>query len=474
MGSHVHLLVRALNARLSQRIALWIFASIILVELIILVPSVYRRKQELLANLVSMSSGKIAWIIETYPRQSDRELLQQLKNLNQLNPNVVGGALYHQPTGELVGQFGEPPELSLEQVLNKQEKYLRTPKGDRYDAGCSILQRKGQYVVIIRHDASEISQGIYFFILRISGLVLIISLFVTGGSLLVLERLIITPILNLRSDLIKAGNTISQNQTPPQFCSGTIDRHDELGDVITAFIQMFDDIYQAVTEREQAESALRLEKEKSERLLLNILPQTIADKLKQELSCIADGFEQATILFADIHDFTGLASYLSPTELVDLLNEIFSCFDRLVDHYGLEKIKTIGDAYMVAGGIPIPCENHVEAIAEVALDMQQAMQQFHRADHKAFNIRIGINTGPVVAGVIGLKKFTYDLWGDAVNVASRMESQGEVGKIQVSETTYQLLRNQYRFEKRGLLEVKGKGAMNTYFLLGRKDSGISP
>jgi PAS domain S-box-containing protein len=223
-----------------------------------------------------------------------------------------------------------------------------------------------------------------------------------------------------------------------------------------------------ITDRKQAEEALRLEQEKSEQLLLNILPKQIADRLKEDQSAIADAIEQATILFADIVGFTPLSSRLSATELVRLLNQIFSMFDSLAEQYGLEKIKTIGDAYMVVGGIPTPREDHAEAIAEMALNMQQEITQFKRDDGNPFNIRIGINTGPVVAGVIGTKKFIYDLWGDTVNVASRMESQGMIGGIQVTATTYEHLKNKYLLEKRGAITIKGKGDMMTYWLTGRR------
>lgn len=223
-----------------------------------------------------------------------------------------------------------------------------------------------------------------------------------------------------------------------------------------------------ITQRKQAEEALRLEREKSERLLLNILPQPIAELLKQQSGSIATQFEAATILFADIVDFTRLSAELSATELVGLLNEIFSTFDALADQYDLEKIKTIGDAYMVVGGIPTHREDHAEAIAEMALAMQRAIKAFTWPDGKSFQVRIGINTGPVVAGVIGIKKFIYDLWGDAVNVASRMESQGLAGGIQVTATTYQHLCDKYVFTVRGTIEVKGKGPMMTYLLTDRR------
>lgn len=210
------------------------------------------------------------------------------------------------------------------------------------------------------------------------------------------------------------------------------------------------------------------ERDKAERLLLNILPQPIAERLKQEQITIADHFAEATILFADIVGFTPLAAQLSAPEVVNLLNNIFSAFDRLADQHGLEKIKTIGDAYMLAGGLPTPCANHAEAVAEMALDMQQEIARFSQESDNPINIRIGINTGPVVAGVIGLKRFIYDLWGDTVNTASRMESHGIPNCIQVSQSTYERLRDKYVFEERGVIAVKGKGEMLTYLLTGRK------
>ncbi len=214
--------------------------------------------------------------------------------------------------------------------------------------------------------------------------------------------------------------------------------------------------------------ALQYQQEQSERLLLNILPEEIANRLKRGDSTIADTFANATVLFADIVGFTKLSARVSPTQLVSLLNEIFSTFDQLAERHGLEKIKTIGDAYMVVGGLPTPRSDHANAIAEMALDMLDAISDFSNTHHQDFSIRIGINSGPVVAGVIGIKKFIYDLWGDTVNTASRMESHGKPGCIQVTSTTYQLLQEKYIFESRGAIEVKGKGLMNTYLLQCRK------
>lgn len=213
---------------------------------------------------------------------------------------------------------------------------------------------------------------------------------------------------------------------------------------------------------------LRIEQEKSERLLLNILPKPIADRLKQGQNVIADSFTEVTVLFADIVGFTTLSSYTSPKDLVILLNEIFSRLDRLAEQHGLEKIKTIGDAYMVVGGLPTPRADHAEAVADMALDMQQEITELESGNGEPLNIRIGIHTGPVVAGVIGAKKFSYDLWGDTVNIASRMESHGLAGHIQVTQEIYNCLRDTHIFEPRGLISVKGRGELPAYFLTGRK------
>jgi class 3 adenylate cyclase len=216
--------------------------------------------------------------------------------------------------------------------------------------------------------------------------------------------------------------------------------------------------------------ALAVEKKKSENLLLNILPAPIAQELKREERTIADSFSEVTVMFADLVGFTELAAQTEPIELVEILNVIFSEFDQLTEDYGLEKIKTIGDAYMVVGGLPAAKPNHAEAIAAMALDMQARITEYCKDTGQSLSIRIGINTGPVIAGIIGTKKFIYDLWGDTVNIASRMESQGIPGCIQVTEATYQRLRKDYLFEERGPVQVKGRGEMNCYLLKEKKFS----
>ena len=199
-------------------------------------------------------------------------------------------------------------------------------------------------------------------------------------------------------------------------------------------------------------------------LLLNILPGTIAGRLKENPGTIADGFSEATVLFADIVDFTTMSSAADAADVVDKLNEIFSDFDRLALRHGLEKIKTIGDAYMVAGGLPEPRDDHCRAVVAFALDMVAAMANHTSWTGEPMRIRVGINTGPVVAGVIGQQKFIYDLWGDAVNVASRMESNGLANEIQVTQAVKDELNGLYEFEEREPIVVKGKGEMVTNLL----------
>ena len=211
------------------------------------------------------------------------------------------------------------------------------------------------------------------------------------------------------------------------------------------------------------------EKEKqTERLLLNVLPKSIADRLRGDIKTVAEFFPEVSVLFADIVDFTQLSSRLSPDGLVCILNELFSTFDGLVEKLGLEKIKTIGDSYMAVGGAPVPRGDHAQAIAELGLGIRKAVLRYNEEHRTDYAIRIGINSGPVVGGVIGTKKFSFDLWGETVNLASRMESHGVENQIQVGEKTYELLRGLYEFEERGEVDVKGKGVVKTYFLKGQQ------
>ena len=210
------------------------------------------------------------------------------------------------------------------------------------------------------------------------------------------------------------------------------------------------------------------EQKVSEGLLLNVLPPAIAERLKARPGVIADSFPEATILFAGLHDFSRLTDGMGASDTVKLLNEVYSRFDALMQQLGLEKIKTIGDAYMVAGGVPVPRADHAEAIAEAALALQKEIAEHDAPNGETFSLRIGINTGPVVAGVIGKTKFSYDVWGETVNSAWHMETYGASGHIQVNETTRARLRDRYVFEERGEFYIKDKGELKTYFLKGRK------
>jgi adenylate cyclase len=226
--------------------------------------------------------------------------------------------------------------------------------------------------------------------------------------------------------------------------------------------------------RETALAALHAEQERSERLLLNVLPAPIAERLKRDPGVIADELAEVTILFADIVGFTPLTEQVPPERMVPWLNDLFSAFDRLAAHHGLEKIRTIGDSYMVAGGVPIPRPDHAEAAAALALDIIEEAKRHNAPNGQPLRVRVGINSGPATAAVIGTTKFIYDVYGDTVNTASRMESHGLPGRIQVAEATYARLCDRYLFEERGAVQVKGKGEMKTYLLLGRKAEAPVP
>ncbi|HEY4179349.1 MAG TPA: adenylate/guanylate cyclase domain-containing protein [Kofleriaceae bacterium] len=219
---------------------------------------------------------------------------------------------------------------------------------------------------------------------------------------------------------------------------------------------------------------LSAEKATSERLLLNVLPAPIAERLKHGENLIVDKFDAVTVLFADIVGFTALSSRTTPEKLVTMLNELFTTFDKLAEKHGLEKIKTIGDAYMVVAGIPRPIADHALAMINFAIDMLASIQAYSDRTSSGLTIRVGVHTGSVVAGVIGEKKFIYDLWGDTVNTASRMESHGIAGRVHVSEATYEQVRDHFDLESRGVIEVKGKGEMTTYLVVGPRAAAERP
>lgn len=291
---------------------------------------------------------------------------------------------------------------------------------------------------------------------RYLGLALLGScLLSTAGLLILLDRVILRRLLTLTQTVQHIGRSNDLSQRVQ------VKGRDELS-------RLGHHINDMLGELQISNEKLTEEQQKAERLLLNILPAPIAGELMQTQASVPQHFDEVTILFADIVGFTSLSHRLSPISLVALLNQVFSAFDSLAEQLDLEKIKTIGDAYMVAAGLPTPRADHAEAIAEMALAMQQVVQSFQADSGEPLAIRIGINTGVVVAGVIGTKKFIYDLWGDAVNVASRMESLGEPGLIQVTAATYERLKHRYYLELRGSIAVKGRGDMETYWLRGRR------
>ncbi len=241
--------------------------------------------------------------------------------------------------------------------------------------------------------------------------------------------------------------------------------------IVGTCITLFAVVFYAVREIDRAEASAEREFERSETLLANILPAKIADRLKnRDEGVIADKYGDTSVLFADMAGYTASASDTDPADLVQFLNRVFSDFDRLVERHHLEKIKTTGDSYMVVSGVPVPRPDHAQALADLALAMRDAAADLRDPHGRSVAIRIGISTGPVVAGVVGTSKFFYDVWGDAVNVAARMESTGVPGQIQVSETSYDRLAKDFVLEPRGTLDIKGKGRMSTWLLVGRKSA----
>lgn len=242
---------------------------------------------------------------------------------------------------------------------------------------------------------------------------------------------------------------------------------------ISACVMAVATVWYALRELRRAQEALEVEYERSEALLSNILPASIAERLKDPArNIIADKYDDASVLFADIANFTERASDIAPDKLIRFLDRLYSDFDALVDKHGLEKIKVSGDSYMVVSGVPKPRPDHVEALADLALDMVETVSGLKDSRGNPLPLRIGLANGPVVAGVVGSRRFFYDVWGDAVNVASRMESTDSVGRIQVPEDVYQRLKNDFVLQERGAVEVKGKGVMRTWYLVDRKpDTG---
>ncbi|OBF11811.1 adenylate cyclase [Mycobacterium sp. ACS4331] len=246
-----------------------------------------------------------------------------------------------------------------------------------------------------------------------------------------------------------------------------------ISSVASSCLMAFATVWYVLREVGRAEVAMELEYQRSEQLLANILPSTIAERLKDpDHDMIADAYDDASILFADIAGFTRRASETAPCDLVGFLDRLYTQFDALVDQHGLEKIKTTGDSYMVVSGVPTPRPDHLAALALLALDMATTVAGLRDPEGRPVPIRIGLAAGPVVAGVVGARRFFYDVWGDAVNVASRMETTDQEGRIQVPDAVYRRLRDDFVFEERGDVEIKGKGVMHTWYLTGRRSEPV--
>jgi adenylate cyclase len=386
-------------------------------------------------------------------RYLNDQRIEALAELTQLNLKVYRVDDTQLPANlktvqsNLSEQESQPSEAPiLIQIISRDAIAGYTLLRDIYGKPALLVQ-----IDIPREIYKQGRISLRYLILSLLGLGIVFSL----GTLFLLEKMVLSRLARLSTNVQEVGtsNDLSLRVS--------VKGNDELTHLAETINSMLDAL-------ESSTKNLVAEREKAEHLLLNILPESIAKRLQKDSDTIADSFEEATVLFSDIVDFTRLSGEISPTELVNLLNEIFSRFDRLVEQHGLEKIKTIGDSYMVVGGLPLPRQDHAEAVADFALDMQQEIDAVNAQQGHAFMMRIGIHSGPVVAGVIGLKKFIYDLWGDTVNTASRMESHGLPGYIQVSDATYERLKDKYVFQERGSISVKGKGEMTTYFLKERK------
>lgn len=288
---------------------------------------------------------------------------------------------------------------------------------------------------------------------------LLVSMAIIGTLLIacvvvLLERLVLRRLTRLSGEVSHIGQS---NDLSSRVHSGGTDELGQLGKAVNWMLEQL----------QKSKLDLEEEHDRAEGLLLNILPASIAGRLKTTREPIADTHDEVTVLFADIVGFTQMSATMEPVELVSILNEVFTKFDEIAEHLGLEKIKTIGDAYMVVAGLPESRHDHAQAIAQMALSMREALRELNTGLGHPLQIRIGINTGVVVAGVIGKKKFIYDLWGDAVNIASRMESSGEAGMIQVTEATFCRICEAFELEKRGVVDIKGRGRMATYLLKGK-------
>lgn len=338
--------------------------------------------------------------------------------------------------------------VSLNEQINERQEVFRAA-AHRIEESTETVFRIGETVAAVNlSTANEEAQTALTTVAAIAVTLLLLSI----GFAVVLARHLKLPLRMLT----QAAREFSRDKMSIR---APVLTGDEVGELATTFNDMANQLGQQMEELEN-------ERATSERLLLNILPAPIAIRLKGNEELIVDRFSEVTVLFADLVGFSKLSTKIPANRLVNTLNRVFSSFDVLAERHGVEKIKTIGDAYMAAGGLPVPLEDHAQMVARMAIDMVEALDAINRELNLELQLRVGINTGTVIAGVIGKKKFVYDLWGDAVNIASRMESHGVKNRIQVSEETYRRLGNAFVFEERGEIDVKGKGSMRTWLLIG--------
>lgn len=358
------------------------------------------------------------------------------------------------------------------QVFSKQDAYPTTADWESLSQNQNKIMLENRIWYADKEDIL-IGSNIYYLstlvtendILFNSSRMLFITLAIVASALLVM---VITIILIAKS-FVKPLKQIGENmkKVAKGYYKGRLEvlSQDEFGQLAASANQMTLDLKKADEKIKKQLIEINTEKERSDHLLLNILPPSIAERLKKDEATIADFFPDATILFSDLVGFTQFSSEHSAKDVVDALNKLYSVFDDLLDKHQVEKIKTIGDALLLVSGIPDPIENHAHRMTHMAIDMMRSVEQFNKANNTQFKIRIGIHTGPVVAGVIGKKKFVYDIWGDSVNVASRMESNSLPDHIQVSQASYELIKDVFTLVPRGKIDIKGKGMMQTYFLV---------
>ncbi len=440
----------------------------------------YRRVYDQLRAIRSAEPGLIQYAYLLAPTgDADRPRFVADADVLELRAKVAAG----KPLGkhEKISHFGQPYDVSEISLLRKaladcerqfERDFVHDPEFDvnsvsayipLSDLGNAPLRDGDRCLGVIGVDITDrkMRQALD----ATSNLAIKLSLAVVALALIVSITLgtVLTRSIQALINTVKRFAEKDFSARTPALSRDEIGTLADNFNAMAATIQLHSENLEELVKQRTKE--LIAEKQTSERLLLNVLPGPIADRLKTGESLIVDRFDAVSVLFADIVGFTAVASRTSPEELVTMLNELFSSFDRLAEKHGLEKIKTIGDAYMVVAGIPQPVADHAVAITHMAIDMTAAIADYSKRAGMDLKLRVGVHTGSVVAGVIGTKKFIYDLWGDTVNTASRMESTGVPGRIQVSEATYELLRDLFDFEQRGPIEVKGKGQMSVYLLV---------